>query len=77
MDEVLEDDKSVKIDISLLDMIKQLPAYAILLKKFCIQFRKSWTHISTFLNAQLFRFKNHARKLFNILVQHKKAIHRG
>jgi len=38
---VLEDIKSVKIDIPLLDVIKQLTTYATLLKKFCTQFRKS------------------------------------
>jgi len=41
MDEVLEDAKSVKIDIPLLYVIKQLPIYATLLKKFCTQIRKS------------------------------------
>jgi len=49
MDEVLEDVKSVKIDIPLLDMIKPLTTYATLLKKFSTQFRKSWTYISTIL----------------------------
>jgi len=77
MDEVLEDVKSVKVGIPLLDVIKQLPTYATLLKKLGTQIRKFWTHISTFLNASLFRFKDHAKKLFNILVQHRKAIHRG
>jgi len=77
MDEGLENVKPVKIDIPLLNVIKQLSAYAALLKKFCIQIKKSWTHIFTFLNAPLSRFKDHARNLFNILVQHQKVIHRG
>ena len=47
MDGVLEDVKLVKIDIPFLDVIKQLLAYATLLKKFCTQIEKSWTHIST------------------------------
>jgi len=64
MDEVLEDVKSVKIDIPLLDMIKPLTTYATLLKKFCTQFRKCWTYISIILNAPLSHFKDHARKLF-------------
>jgi len=60
MDEVLEDVKPVKIDIPLLNVIKQLLAYAILLKKNFTQIRKPWTHISTCLNAPLSRFKDHA-----------------
>ena len=68
MDEVIEDVKLVKIDIPLVDVIKQLTTYATLLKKFSTQFRKSWTYISTILNAPLSHFKDHARKLFNILV---------
>jgi len=63
MDKVLENIKPVKIDIPLLDVIKQLSAYATLLKKFYIQIRKTWTHISTFLNALLSRFKDDARNL--------------
>ena len=54
-----------------------MPAYATLLKKFCTQIEKSWTHISIFSNAPLSRFKDYGRKLFNFLVQHQKAIHRG
>jgi len=77
MDEVLEDIKSVKIDIPLLDVIKQLVVYASLLKESCTQIRISWAHTLTFLNASLSRFNDHVRKLFNILVQHRKAIHRG
>ena len=41
MEEVLENIKLVKIDIPLLGVIKQLSTYATLLKKFCIQIRKS------------------------------------
>ena len=63
MDEVLEDVKLVKIDIPFLDVIKQLLAYATLLKKFCTQIEKSWTYISTFSNAPLHRFKDHARDM--------------
>ena len=77
MAEVLEDIKPVKIDIPLLNVTKQLPAYTTLLKKFCTQIEKSWTHILTFSITLLFRFKDHTRKLFNFLVQHRKAIHRG
>ena len=35
MEEVLEDIKPIKINIPLINVIKQLPAYATLLKKFC------------------------------------------
>ena len=46
MDEELEGVKSVKIDILILGMIKQLHAYATILNKFCTQIRKSWTHFN-------------------------------
>ena len=77
MDAVLENIKLVKIYIPLLNVIKQLPAYATLLKKFCTLIKKSLTHISIFSNTPLSRFKDYVRKLFNFLVQHQKAIYRG
>jgi len=65
MAEMLEEIKPIKIDITLLNVIKQLPAYTTLLKKFCTQIEKSWTHISIFSNAPLFRSKEHKTVQFS------------
>ncbi|KAF7810626.1 uncharacterized protein G2W53_037369 [Senna tora] len=55
MEDILETFKQVKINIPLLEAIKQVPAYAKLLKDMCTFKRKSKNHVSkmVFLNEQV------------------------
>lgn len=61
MEEMLEIFKQVKINLPLLDAVKQIPSYAKFLKDLCTQKRKAKTHVSkkVFLTEQVSSILQH------------------